>query len=160
MSVPAGTSASKVANRASVVPAGTLTVNFAVCALGCGSVTGNAPPLGSDSVASFSTAGSRPATEVDSVPLKPGSTVKAAEPAVPVPFTCAGALTATGRTASWLCTVCVPSRQSSEPKAYWPNGAVVRVNVTWYCLFQPAPTYRVLGVTVTSKPGGAVMAGR
>src|SRR5215470_6050243 len=160
MSVPAGTSASNVANRASVVPAGTLTVNFAVCAVGCGSVTGNAAPLGLDSVAWLTTAGSRPATEVDSVPLKPGFTVRVAEPAVPVPSTWAGALIATGRSAIWLCTLCVPSCQSSEPKAYWPNGAVVRVNVTWYCLFQPAPRYRLLGVTVTSKPGGAVMAGR
>src|SRR5215475_2624379 len=154
MLVPAGTSASNVANRASVVPAGTLTVNFAVCEVGCGFVTGNAEPLGLDSVAWFTTAGSRPATEADSVPLKPGFTVRVAEPSVPVPFTCAGALTGTGRSASWLCTVCVPSCQSSEPKAYWPNGAVVRVNVTWYCLFQPAPRYSVLGDTVTSKPAG------
>src|SRR5262249_16070540 len=139
---------------------GTLAVNFGVCGLACGLVVGNAAPLGLVRAAWFTSAGTSPATEVDSVPSKPGCTATAAEPAAPVPVTSAGALTATGRTAIWLCTVCTPSAQSSAPNAYRPNAAVVRVNVTWYERIQPEPITSWVGLTVTLKPDGAVTVGR
>ena len=64
------------------------------------------------------------------MPVKPGVTLIAVEPLVPVPLTCAGAAAATGLTASWLRTVNVPLVQVSEPNAYWSKAALVRVKVT------------------------------
>ena len=65
-----------------------------------------------------------------SVPVKPGVTLIAVEPLVPVPLTWAGAAAATGLTTSWLRTENSPLVQVSEPNAYWSKAAVVRVKVT------------------------------
>ena len=65
------------------------------------------------------------------MPVKPGVTLIAVEPLVPVPVTCSGAAAATGchgQLAADL-ELAVGSR-SSEPKAYWSKAALVRVKVT------------------------------
>src|SRR5882757_7311802 len=109
MSVPVATSASNVANRASEVPAGTATVYFAVWSLAAGLVVGKLAPLGFFRVAGRLVAGTRPATEVCSVPVNPDFNATVAVPDAPVPFT------PVGRTASWLCTLWVPSVQVRPP---------------------------------------------
>ena len=64
------------------------------------------------------------------MPVKPGVTLIAVEPLVPVPVTCSGAAAATGFTASWLRTLNLPLVQVSEPNAYSSKAALVRVKVT------------------------------
>src|SRR3954470_16983966 len=95
-SVPAGTSASNVPNRASVVPAGTVTVYFAVWAEAVGLPVGKPEPLGLVSVLVRLVAGTRPATDVVSVPAIPDFTGIFAVPVVPVPATSSGERTPTG----------------------------------------------------------------
>ena len=64
------------------------------------------------------------------MPAKPGVTLIAVEPLVPVPPACAGVAAATGFTASWLRTAYVPLVQVRDPNTYRSKAAPVRVRVT------------------------------
>ena len=127
--MPAAKSAAKVENCASVLPAGTVNVCFDVRALVAG-LFGSKPGPAACRVGVRTSAATSPSTAVVSVPVKPGVTLIAVEPLVPVPLTCSGAAAATGFTASWLRTLNLPLVQVSDPNAYSSKAALVRVKVT------------------------------
>src|SRR5829696_2359908 len=154
-SVPAAKSRSKVDWRTTLVPVGTVRVNFAARALVAGAAESKPGPVAL-SVAANRSAGFRPAaTAAVRVPAKPEVTPMVVEPAVPVPATSAGAAAATGRTASWLCIWWMPSVQVSAPRAYRPKAADVRVKVTLKLPLVPGDSFSADGVTVVVTPAGA-----
>src|SRR5207247_766202 len=101
----------------------------------------------------------RPETDVESEPVKPGDTWKSLEPlALASPCTSLGATTCTGRTATGMRTRWVPSFHVSEPFAQAWNAASVRVKVTVKDADSPGCSVSVDGVTDTSKPGTPALA--
>jgi hypothetical protein len=98
---------------------------------------------------------------MSSEPVKPPVMVTSTEPAPPllVPATSVGAATDTGRTASGMRAEVPPLLQLRKPEANSASVALSVVsNVTSNEPVSPCARVRVVGVTVTSTPGGACTA--